>query len=366
MKIGDINKIKEQLGDLLQELVEVPGVTGFEDGVRQKIASLLQPAGAQTSTDHTGNLYATIPGQNGGDGHPHVMFCAHMDEVGFVVNNIDPDGFIYLYPLGGIPDYLGPGEWVALHTEYGKVYGSIGIHPPHLPVSGRREIFVDIGVQSRDQVLQTGISVGTPVTFSHNFQRLYKNRVMGRCLDDRMGCAALVLLLRELAKNRPRVTVTGVFSSTEEHGMLPGSGPAPVQGSRGAMVAAMKLRPGFAVVVDSMVCSDIPGIPPHLRQIRLGGGVALRLVDDLAIMRPQMRAFLKKVAAGACITVQEGISRSYTDASVIQLADVPVATLGIPLRYAHSPAQVADLGDIAQTCLLMEAIVQNADQFRAV
>lgn len=365
MPTGDINKMKEQLVELLRELVQVPGVTGFEDGISQKIAGQLKQSGIQTGTDHAGNLYATVPG-TGGDGRPRVMICAHMDEVGFVVSNIDPGGFIYLYPLGGIPGYLGPGEWVVLHTEGGEVHGGVGIHPPHLPVSGQREIFVDIGAQSREQVLQKGITVGTPVTFSHNFRRLDKDRVMGRCLDNRMGCAALVLLLRELASTKPPVTVTGVFSSTEEHGMPPGSGPGPVQGSRGALVAAMKLRPGLAVVVDSMVCSDIPGIPPHHRQIRLGGGPALRLVDDLAIMRPKVRAFLKKVAGEAGITVQEGISRSYTDTSVIQLADVPVATLGIPLRYAHSPAQIADLGDIAQTCLFMKAIVLNAGRFQGI
>jgi endoglucanase len=354
---GNEKIIKEEIVDLLHTLVSVPGVTGFEDSVRQKIISLLQPAGARISTDNPGNLYATVPGTNTGrDGHLRVMVCAHMDEVGFVVNNIDDQGFIFLYPLGGIPEYLGPGEWVTLHTDKGDIQGCVGIHPPHLAVPARREIFVDVGARNREQVLQMNIVTGTPVTFTRHFQQLGNDRVMGRCLDNRMGCAVLVALLRRLAANNIEATVTGVFSTTEEHGMPPAGG---VYGARGAGVAAMNLRPDFAVVLDSIACSDIPGIPPHMRQVRLGAGVALRLVDDLAIMRPQMRAFLKEVASAAGIAVQEGISRSYTDASVIQLADTPVATLGIPLRYAHSPGQIADLNDIVQTLHLTTAILKK-------
>ncbi|SFR05613.1 M42 family metallopeptidase [Desulfoscipio geothermicus] len=362
---GDEKIIKEEIADLLRTLVSVPGVTGFEDSIRQKIISLLPPTGARISTDNPGNLYATVPGADTGrDGHLRVMVCAHMDEVGFVVNNIDDRGFIFLYPLGGIPEYLGPGEWVTLHTDKGDIQGCVGIHPPHLAVPARREIFADVGARNREQVQQMGVITGTPVTFTRHFQQLGNDRVMGRCLDNRMGCAVLVALLRRLAANNIEATVTGVFSTTEEHGMLPVSGPARVYGARGAGVAAMNLRPDFAVVLDSIVCSDIPGIPPHLRQVRLGAGVALRLVDDLAIMRPKMRAFLKEVASAAGIVLQEGISRSYTDASVIQLADVPVATLGIPLRYAHSPGQIADLNDIVQTLHFTTAIVQKVNLYK--
>jgi len=356
---------QNEIIELLRELVEIPGVTGFEDEVRGKIIEFLRPLKAHTETDNAGNLYVTLSSMSKATNAPRVMICAHMDEVGFVVNNIDREGFIYLYPLGGIPEYLGPGEWVSIHTPKGTVYGSVGIHPPHLPVSGQREMFVDVGAENLEQVQQMGITVGTTVTFSRNFRSLNDKRVMGRCLDDRVGCAALIALLRQLTTMNLDINITGVFTSTEEHGMFPGSGPTQVHGSMGALVAAMKLRPDFAVVLDSMVCSDIPGIPQHKRQIHLGGGVALRLVDDLAIMRPQMRSFLKRIAAENSINLQEGISRSYTDASAIQLADVPVAALGIPLRYAHSPGQIADTGDIMQTMRLVLAIMPNVRQYLA-
>lgn len=351
--------IKQEVIELLRTLVEVPSVTGFEDSVREKIIELLQPTDIQISTDNIGNLYATAPGiENKESPLPHIMVCAHMDEVGFIVSNIDEEGFIYLFPLGGIPEYLGAGEWVSLHTDRGIIQGGIGIHPPHLPFSGTQEFFVDVGAQNREQVQRMGISVGTAVTFSHNFHQLNKNRVMARCLDNRVGCAILIVLLQQISANRIEANVTGVFSSTEEHGMLPGNNSHAI-GSRGALVAAMKLQPDFSIIVDSIVCSDIPGIPSHMRQICLGKGVALRLVDDLAIMRQQMRMFLKNIAVKENIHIQEGISRSYTDASVIQLADVPVATLGIPLRYAHSPAQIADLDDIMQTLHFINAIIKK-------
>ncbi|WP_027363662.1 M42 family metallopeptidase [Desulfotruncus alcoholivorax] len=355
--------IADEIFGLLEELIAIPGVTGFEDAVRDKLVTLLPASGITVGSDNMGNLYATLTSSDSGDNKPKVMLCAHMDEVGFVVSSIDSEGFIYLYPLGGVPDYLGPGLWVRIHGSGGDIYGSVGIHPPHLPVTGNREIFVDVGASSRQEVLDMGIEVGTSVTFARDFRRLKGDRVMGRCLDDRVGCAILVALLRHLAGKKVGASITGVFSSTEEHGMLPGSGPAPVTGSRGALVAAMNLKPDFAIVMDSMVCSDIPGIPRHMRQIRLGGGAALRLVDDLAIMRPRMRLFLQNVARNNNIQIQQGVSRSYTDTSVIQLADVPVATLGIPLRYAHSPGQIADLGDMAGIFNFVSAIVQNISQY---
>jgi len=362
-----LEKVKEELAALLDELVNVAGVTGFEDAVRHKIAALLEPTGAQLDTDHMGNLYAAVPGRGNERGNrPAVMLCAHMDEVGFVVSNIDAEGFIYLYPLGGIPDHLGPGEWVSLQAGETAVQGVIGMHPPHLPAAGGHSIFVDVGARSRDEVLQMGLDIGTPAIFTHSFRRLGSGRVAGRCLDNRMGCAVLIALLRRLPDSAAPAAVTCVFSTTEEHGMLPGSKPGPVYGARGALVAAMKLRPDLAVVVDSMAAGDIPGTPGHSRQIRLGGGTALRLVDDLTIMRPGMRSLLKKIAAANGIPVQEGMSRSYTDASAVQLAGVPVAALGIPLRYGHSPAQVADLEDMAQTLLFLQALLNNVDKFCSV
>ncbi|KAF1085562.1 Aminopeptidase YpdE [Sporotomaculum syntrophicum] len=360
----ELEALREEIIELLQELIDVAGVTGFEDAVRAKILTLLKATGAACSTDNMGSLYVTVPGE-GQDGSrlPRVMICAHMDEVGYLVGSIDDQGFIYLFPLGGIPENLGAGEWVSLHTAATVIQGCVGIYPPHLPVTAQQEIFVDVGAQSRDEVLHMGITVGTPVTFTHGFKQLNRNRVAGRCLDDRMGCALLIALLRRLSAHPVAAEVTGVFTSTEEHGMLPGGGQANVHGSRGAQVATMRLRPDFAIVVDSMVGSDIPGIAPHLRQIHLGQGVALRLADELAIMRPPMRAFLNEVARSTGITLQEGVSRSYTDASVIQLFDVPVATLGIPLRYVHAPAQIADLGDLIQAMHYMQAIVENIGQY---
>jgi len=360
----DHEALKIELIELLQELINIAGVTGFEDQVREKIIALLLPSGAPYRTDYMGNLYITVPGKNSSDSKlTRVMICAHMDEVGYLVSSIDEQGYIYLFPLGGIPEYLGPGEWVSLHTGTAVVQGCVGMYPPHLLAQGQQEMFVDVGAQNRDEVLQLGISVGTPVTFTHGFQQLNQNRLMGRCFDDRVGCAILIALLRRLAANPIEAEVTGVFSTTEEHGMLPGSGKANVHGSRGAQVATRQLRPDFAVVLDSMAASDIPGIPSHQRQISLGHGVALRLVDELAIMRPPMRRFLKELAGTAGITIQEGLSRSYTDTSVIQQFGVPVATLGIPLRYVHAPAQIADIGDLVQTMQLLQAIVQNAGQY---
>lgn len=350
--------LKENIAGILTSLCEVAAVTGHEDNLQKHIRKMIS-AYASSTVDALGNLTARHAGTGGGW---KIMLCAHMDEIGFIVRAIDTSGFLYLYPLGGIPSGLGPGLWVTVHAERGPVYGTTGIHPPHLPVSGSPPLFVDVGAGSRHQAMAMGIKIGDPVTVDCTFRRLNDERVMGRCLDNRMGCAVLIATLKLLAeKNNTKSDIYAVFSSTEEHGMHPGTPPEQVHGARGAYLAATTIKPDLAVVLDSMAASDIPGLPEHERLIHLGKGVSLRLVDDMSIMRPGMRRLARAVAEKYNIKFQEGISRSFTDASVVQLAGAAVLTLGIPLRYIHSPGQVASLTDIESAVQMVTGVIDFLD-----
>lgn len=344
---------REDIVKTLEALINIPAVTGFEDNLRDYIKKLVSPY-TKTEEDRMGNLIAYRKGAENGI---KIMLSAHLDEIGYVVRSIDTRGYLYLYPLGGMPETIGPGQWVSVHTERGPVPGTIGINSPHLPVSGTLPLFADVGAESRHQAMAMGVKIGDPVTTNYGFLRLNEERVMGRCMDNRIGCTILVTLLKLLAQTTRQANIYTVFSSTEEHGMHPGIPPAQVHGARGAFVAAQKIKPHFAIVLDTMVANDIPGLPEPEQLIRLGRGVSLRLVDDMSIMRPRVRKLARTVAEKNNIKFQEGVSRSFTDASVIQLADAAVCTLGIPLRYVHSPGQVASLSDIESTIKMITGII---------
>lgn len=344
---------REELLKLLEELINIPAVTGFEDDLRNYIKKEVSPY-THTEEDQLGNLTAYRIGSKEG---LHVMLCAHMDEIGYTISSIDSAGFLYLYPLGGIPEIIGPGQWVTVHTEKGIISGTTGIHSPHLKISGNPPLFADIGAGSRQQAIDMGVKVGDPVTIDYKFKQLSDDRVMGRCLDNRTGCAALITILKTLSSNNLKTNIYAVFSSTEEHGMHPGNPSSQIHGARGAFVTAQNIKPHFAIILDSMIADDIPGITGQANNIRLGKGVSLRLVDDLAIMRPRVRKLARAIAEKNCIPLQEGISRSFTDASQVQLSGAAVLTLGIPVRYVHSPGQVASISDLESAIKMVLGVI---------
>ncbi len=349
---------RDDIVKTLKALTKIAAVTGFEDNLQDYLKSLVTPYASSMQQDQMGNLIASRKGIEGG---LRIMLCAHMDEIGFVVRSIGPWGFLYLYPLGGIPENIGPGHWVTVHTDRGPVSGTIGIHSAHLPVSGIPPLFADIGAERRHQAMAMGVKTGDPVTVQYGFKQLNEERVIGRCMDNRIGCTILVTVLKLLAQTVHRTNIFAVFSSTEEHGMHPGNPPAQVHGARGAFVAAQSIKPHFAVVLDSMVASDIPGLSESEQLIRLGRGVTLRLLDDMAIMRPKVKKFARDVAEKNNIKIQESISRSFTDTSMVQLSGAAVCTLGVPLRYIHSPGQVAALSDIESAINMVTGIIQQLE-----
>jgi len=351
--MSEIKLERQEIVKTLESLVKIPAVTGFEDNIRRYIKELVSPY-ATTEEDQMGNLIAYRKGSENG---LRIMLCAHMDEIGYVIRAINSKGFLYLYPLGGVPENISPGQWVTVHTERGPVSGTTGIHSPHLPVSGTPPLFVDVGAERRHQAMAMGIKIGDPVTVEYSFRQLNEERVMGRCLDNRIGCTILLMVMKLLVATTRRANIYAVFSTTEEHGMHPGTTPAQIHGARGAFLAAQKVQPHFAIVLDSMVADDIPGLPEPEQQIKLGRGVALRLVDDMSVMRPRVRKLARAVAEKNNISFQEGISRSFTDASMIQFSGAAVCTLGVPLRYVHSPGQVASLSDIESAIQMVTGLI---------
>jgi len=342
--------------DLLRKLTGPIGVPGMEDEVRQVLLELVEPLADQIRVDALGNLIAVRRGRS-----PfRLMLDAHMDEVGFVVSYIDDQGFLRLAPLGGWDARIIPSHLVTVVADDGRrVPGVVGSTPPHIldPEDSKKphrleDLFVDVGARSAAEVAALGIRIGSPAVIAYPFVELDGRRVAARALDDRAGCAALVLLLERLAAGgEPPVTVVVNFAAAEEVGM------------RGAQVAAYQIEPDLALAVETTAAADVPGVPPPRQPTRMGAGPALTVVDRSLVADRRVVAALAAAASEAGVPFQYRLPSAAggTDAGAIQRsrAGVPAGVVSIPARYIHAPYGVLDLDDLHRTVDLLEVFVRQ-------
>lgn len=342
---------------LLQELTEAHAVPGHEDEVRAIFVDELEDRG-ELSTDRNGSVFCETPG----DG-PRVMVAGHMDEVGFLVQSITPEGFIQFVPVGGWWEHNLLSQRVEILTRGGdKILGVIASRPPHfLPESQRRQVmhidqlFIDVGAESRRQALEEfGISLGDPVAPCSAFTPMAReDYFMAKAFDNRVGMAGVIQAGQILSESaRPnRLILCGTVQ--EEVGL------------RGAKTAAAFARPDVAIVLEGPPADDSPGFSRAECQGRLGGGVQIRLFDPTAIANPRLAKLAIGVAAAENIPHQVTVRRGGgTDAGSFHLANhgVPSIVLGVPARYIHSHNAIIDINDYHHMITLVIALVRRLDR----
>ena len=332
---------------VLKELVQSTGISGFEDEVRNTLERLVAPYVSAVRYDRFGNLIAEI----GPSSERTLVFAAHMDEIGFVVQYIDDSGFLRFYPVGGVDSRILPASRVQVMTEKGRIPGVIGFKPPHIQrMEGEEKIeavpyqklFVDVGASSREEVEQMGIKVGDPITFEKRLVQLGGSKISGTSLDDRVGCALLVALAKELSGEELRSAVRVVFTLSEEYGLI---------GAHALGEAAT-----FFVAVDSATTGDHPEVLPQLGVVKLGKGPVLRLVDAKGISHPKLRDLVLRAAKREGLKLQVAVLGGTTDATAQMLKGVPSTAVCFPIRYTHSPAEVVSLKDVESTFKLLKAM----------
>lgn len=322
----------DALFDLLAELTALPGVSGAEEPVRQAIRQRL-PKWAQprAEVDHAGNLIVRL----GNPGKPRAIFIAHMDEIGFAVTRIDSTGRLSLASRGGLSDEL-------------YSYRPLRMWTPGGPVAAVMERVGSalLGVGSDGEAEAVGAADGLSLTPPKKLRRLLGERVNGRALDDRAGCATLLLALDRLSrKSLQGEPVWVVFSAEEEIGLV------------GAEAIAKTSAPERVYAVDSLVTSDSPLEPKRLGLLRLGDGAALRAMDNSGV---SPRAEVERVAAmarRAGIPVQIGVTAGGNDGSkFVQYGSLNIP-LSFPLRSSHTSAETADLRDLRALTDLIELLL---------
>ena len=345
--------------ELLRELSGRFGVSGFEEEVCQSIQERVKGLGDRTEVDVLGNLMVWV---NPGQGFT-VMLDAHMDEIGIMVSHIEEDGFLRFALIGGWDPRVLPGQRVELKSRGGsKHQGVIGALPPHVQTADEQkqpykveDLFIDLGAESKEAVATMEIGPGSPGVLCYPFQTVGSSRVMGKALDDRVGCVILIRCLEYLSRNRPDFTVVVNFAVSEEVGL------------RGARTASYQIQPHVALAVEGTIGADTPGIPAHKCPARLGKGPAISVADKTIIVNPNLVRFIEEAADTVKIPWQYRLPLAGgTDAGAIQLSrgGVLAGVISVPCRYIHSPSGILDLRDLKHTITLLLEVLRRAPELR--
>ena len=348
----------------LKALMMVPGLCGYEGRVRAAIKSKLSEAGLTTRTDRLGNLIATLDG----DG-PSVMLFTHMDQLGFVVRKIEPNGFVRVERVGGVPERALLSQAVLFQIGEGRDrLGVIGNKSHHATAPDEkyqvvpyRDLVIDTGLDNAEAVRAAGIKVGTPIVYKPQVLELSPDRIAGPGIDDRAGCAILIEVSRQLAQSKKRPTVHIVFSVQEEFNL------------RGAVTAAQALKPEIAIQLDLLLTGDTPDMADRT-EVSLGGGPGMSLYSfhgrgtlNGTIPHPALPALFERAAGEADLPLQRSAQTGVlTETSYVQLVGEGVAAIdvGFPCRYTHSSLEVCDLNDLVRLSeLLLTALPMIGPNF---
>ncbi len=323
--------------ELLKQMVDVYGATGYEAPVADLVEKLLEGKVDSFRRDALGNLICEKKGTD--PNGKRIMLSAHMDHIGLVVVAAEKEGFLRVMPVGGISQAVS-------HTRHvsfaGGVQGVLVQQPLKQGESAAmKHMFLDIGAADEAEALSM-VQVGDVAVYANDCFKMGQHRVAAPAMDDRVGCALLVAVMQQLdtCKN----TVIAVFSTQEE------------VGCRGAKAAAYGVEPDIGIALDVTGNGDTPETKQPA--VKLGEGIAVKIMDRGSISHPDVvKGMLEAGQRAGVKTQREVLPFGGTDAMAIQTsrAGVPVGTLSIPCRYVHSACEVIDLRDVeAGVKLLVE------------
>lgn len=346
--IGDINL------EMLKEFSEAHGISGNEKEVSRIMKKWMQPYADEITYDNNGSIIGVQKGTE----NVSLMITGHMDEVGFLVREIDKNGFIRLLPVGGWWGHVLPSQTLVVTTREGKRYqGVVGSSAPHglskevkEKVIHPLDLFLDMGVENAQEIYDLGIQIGDMVTPDTQFTVMNNpNYLMGKAWDDRLCAAMVVDVMRMLRKEEHACTLYGVGTVQEEVGL------------RGARTASDMLHPDVAIALDVTTSMDTP---MDQGANGLGKGVILSVMDAGIIGNKNFLYEMERICKDLNLDINyDMMTVGGTDADNIHKAHdgVVTMTLSIPTRYMHSHRLIIHRKDYWQTVLLMAEFARRLD-----
>ncbi|HEX7556114.1 MAG TPA: hypothetical protein VF338_05785 [Leptolinea sp.] len=334
----------------LKKILSIPGLSGYEDPVRQVIAGEWAPWVNESRTSRLGSLYGIRNG-SGETPRPRILLAAHMDAIGLMATLVQ-DGFIHFTEIGGVDPRILPGQKVIVHGRQ-DLPGVIGQPAARLlPGSiGKKTVpmehlLVDVGLSPEE----TGSLVrpGDLISFAQQPIELTDNTLAGHTLDNRASVAALSVCLNELSSIRHTWDVWAVATVQEEETLA------------GAFTSPFDVQPDLAVAIDVTFAKG-PGSSDH-RTFPFGKGITLGWGPNT---HPAVFDAFKKVAESLDIPFHTEVYPAYsgTDAMGLQItaAGIPSMVVSIPIRYMHTPVEMVSLKDIQRAGHLLAQFIANLE-----
>lgn len=335
--------------DTLKTLCYLSGASGSEDEVRDYILERVLPYSDGIVTDNMGNLIVNKKGKKSCG--RKILICAHMDEVGIIITDIDDVGYLRFDFLGGVDRRVVIGKQVYIGKD--RVRGVIGIKAYHhvskdeeKSVPKRDELYIDIGATSKEQAKEL-VALADAGVFEDSVLEFGEGFLKAKAIDDRVGCAAMIKLI----ESELPCDCTFAFTVQEEIG------------TRGAKIVSARVNPDVAIVLEGTTAADLPEVPEGKRICSLGDGLVIPFMDKGTVYSRSLYKTVTELADKNSIRWQtKTMIAGGTDASAVQRSGNGVDTIAIsaPMRNIHSPACVAKISDFEQmprlAVLLLEAL----------
>ncbi|MFD2043417.1 M42 family metallopeptidase [Ornithinibacillus salinisoli] len=345
---------KDEFLTQLRSFASIQGTPGQEMKVVEALVEGFKKHSDKVEVDSMGNVYAYLEGNKPG---PMMMISAHSDEIGCIVQDIDDRGFIRMEKTGGVLESLLIGRKVNVNGHFGVV----GVKAGHLQTPEERkrqptikELYVDVGAESKEEIGRMGIRIGDPITYISEIEQFTnEDLICGKAIDNRSCCVLLIELFKALQNREFNGTLVGVITVQEEVGL------------RGAKVATYKLNPDFAIVIDTIPCADTPDSIGTL-PVGIGKGPVIPALAGSSvrgnIMAPQMKNLIINYAEKAKIPYQLAVlPGASSDVSAVHLEreGILAGAITFARRYSHSPVEVADLNDFEKGLHLLKALIKD-------
>lgn len=340
--------------EMLKKMSLVNGISGYEKEATRMMKSYIEDCVDEIQYDNLGSLI----GIKKGTGDLKVLLTGHIDEIGFIVSDIDEGGYIKVQPVGAWMGQNLPSSLMSITTRDGKeIKGVFGSVPPHGKTIEERnkvvepkDAFIDIGVTNKQEALDLGIRKGDPITPVSEFTVMANEKyLMSKAWDDRIGAAVVIEVLRQLKGTSIYPTLYGAGTVQEEVGL------------RGAKTVGQMIKPDIAIAIDVTFSQDLPG---EKGDVKLGTGAALTVMDGSVIAHTGLLKELESVCEKHHIPYQlEMITAGGTDSGELSKVDAGVMnlTISIPSRYMHSHRTIIHQDDFEAVVSLLVHFIKELD-----
>lgn len=341
--------------EMLKSMSLVNGISGFEKQATRLMKSYIKDCVDEIQYDRLGSII----GIKKGTSKLKVLITGHIDEIGFIVKDIDDGGFIKVQPVGGWMGQNLPSSLMNITTREGKeikgVFGSFAPHGKSLEerkkVVEPKDSFIDVGALSKEEVLALGIRKGDPITPVSEFTVMANDKcLMSKAWDDRIGACVIIDVLKNLKGKTIYPTVYGAGTVQEEVGL------------RGAKTVGQMIKPDIAIAIDVTFSQDLPG---EKGDVKLGTGVALSVMDGSVIAHTGLLKNIENICEKHDIPYQlDMLSAGGTDSGELSKVDAGVInmTLSIPSRYMHSHRTMIHKDDYQATVDALTYFIEELDE----